>query len=78
MLCSEWLGEELGGSLGQPVQGVGEGSVTGGTRQMVVEQMDKIWGSVLKKGLESHPDQSPYRVQNSGHCPEFWTNLDIH
>ena len=57
LLCSEWLGEELGGSLGQPVEGVGEGCVTGSTRKMVVEQMDKIWGSVLKKGLESHPDR---------------------
>ena len=40
--CTEWLGERLEGSLGQPVEGAGMGCETGATRKAVVEQLEMI------------------------------------
>ena len=54
----EYLGEELEGALSWCVEGVGDGSVNGGTRKKVVEQREKLKGLVLKKALELHPNQS--------------------
>jgi hypothetical protein len=49
--CAEWLDEELDGALAQPVRGAGMGCVTGATRKLVVEQMEKMWSRVLKTFL---------------------------
>ena len=54
---SDYLGEELEGVLAIPVEGVGEGSTDGSIRRKVVEQREKMRGSVLGKALELHPDQ---------------------
>ena len=57
MLLAKWLGEDLDGALAQPVRGAGMGCVTGATRKLVVEQMEKMWGRVLKKTLDIHVDR---------------------
>ena len=54
---SDYLGEELEGVLAMAVEGVGEDSTDGSTRRKVVEQREKMRGSVLGKALELHPDQ---------------------
>ena len=57
VLLAEWLGEDLDGALAQPARGAGMGCVTGATRKLVVEQMEKMWGRVLKKTLDIHVDR---------------------
>ena len=51
--CGEWVGEELEGGLAAPVSGVDKGCTTGATRKVVVEQMEKLWGKVLKKVVDT-------------------------
>ena len=55
--CAEWLDEELKGALAQPVRGAGMGCVTGATMNLVVEQLEKMWGKVLKTSLDQHADR---------------------
>ena len=56
-LLADWFGEDLDGVLEQSERGVGLGSVTGATRKLVVKQMEKMWGRVLKKTLNVHDDR---------------------
>ena len=37
--CAEWLGKELDGGLAEPVVGAGQGSTSGGTKKVIVEQL---------------------------------------
>ena len=55
--CAEWLGEELDGCLAQPVSGAGMGCVSGATRKLVVEQLEKMWGKILKTSLDHQADR---------------------
>ena len=64
-----FLEEELEGTLGVEVTGVGEGSVTGSTRKKVVEQREKLRGAVLSKALENHPDRQARPVM-------VWPQMD--
>ena len=57
VLLAEWLGEDLDVALAQPARGAGMGCVTGGTRKLVVEQMENMWGRVLTKTLDIHVDR---------------------
>ena len=66
--CAEWVDEELDGGLAVPVRGAGMGCITGATRKVVVEQMEKLWGKVLKRVLDNYPDRrvrpkAPSRVR---------------
>ena len=65
----EFLGQELEGTLATEVLGVGEGSVTGSTRKKVVEQREKLRGSVLSKALTQYPDQQARPVM-------VWPQMD--
>ena len=55
--CSLYLGEELEGELGVPVEGVGDGRVDGSTRALVTRQREHLRARVLSKALVEHPDQ---------------------
>ena len=57
LVLTEWLGEDLDGVLEQSVRGAGMGCVTGATRKLVVKQMEKMWGRVLRKTLNVHDDR---------------------
>ena len=67
--CAEWLDEELDGALAQPVRGAGIGCVTGATRKLVVEQLEKMWGKVLKTSLDHQADRRVRPVMS-------WTQRD--
>ena len=54
----QFLGEELEGPLAVPVEGAGEGSVTGATRQLATTYLEDRRLQVLRKALELYPDQS--------------------
>ena len=54
---SEYLEEELGGPLQQPVEAMGEGSTDGSTRMQVTEQLETLTLATLKKHLETARDQ---------------------
>ena len=51
------MGQELEGVMAISVSGIGEGSVNGSTRKKIIEQREKLRGSVLKKALELQPNQ---------------------
>ena len=55
--CAEWVGDELEGGLAVPVSGAGMGCNTGATRKVVMEQMEKLWGKVVKEVLDKQPDR---------------------
>ena len=42
---------EVEGGLSDPVEGAGNGNISGSTRKVVVEQLEKLRGSVLMKFL---------------------------
>ena len=52
-----------------PVEGLGEGSVTGDTRKRVLEQRETLRGLVLTKALETYPNQAARPVL-------VWPQLD--
>jgi hypothetical protein len=53
--------------LAVPVRGAGVGCSTGATRKVVVlEQVEKLWGKVLKKVLDSYPDRRMRPVMSWG------------
>ena len=54
---ARWLEEELEGPLAIHAQNAGEGSTTGATRGMVMEQLEQQRGKLLNKGLEIYHDQ---------------------
>ena len=47
-----WLDEELEGPLAIHAQNAGEGSTTGATRRLVMEQLEQQRSKLLNKGLE--------------------------
>ena len=49
--AAEWLGEDVPSVLDTPVEGVGDGSVSGATRKRVVEQVENMRAKVLEKSL---------------------------
>ena len=51
------LGEEQEGVLAKPVQSAGGDSVSGSTRKLAVQQLEKLRHTLLTKALEEHPDQ---------------------
>lgn len=58
-LCmSDFLGINLESPLAVGAEAIGEGSTDGSTRKKIVEQRERIRGSVLSKVLEFYPDQS--------------------
>ena len=56
--CAEWLGKQLDGGLAEPAVGAGQGSTSGGTRKVIVEQLDNLRGEVLLKALGQYPDRT--------------------
>ena len=54
----DYLGEELGGALQQPVEAAGEGSTDGSTRMAITSQLEGLTLSVLRKHLEEHRDRT--------------------
>ena len=67
----EYLGEEeeLGGTLGTPVEGVGEGNTDGSTRMQVISQLEGLKLKVMVKSLEEHGDRMARPVWS-------WPNRD--
>ena len=51
------LGEEQEGVLSVAVESAGGESVTGCTRKMAVQQLEKLRHQLVTKALENHPDQ---------------------
>ena len=54
---ARWLGEELEGPLAVGTHSAGEGSTSGGTRKIVMEQLELGRLKLLNKGLELYHDQ---------------------
>ena len=52
-----WLDEELQGGLTSRVDEFGDGSTSGGTRRLILEQVEQLRGKVLNKALENYQDQ---------------------
>ena len=48
----------LQGPLAAPLAGFGEGSKTGYTRKLIVQQREKLRAAVLAKALQQYPDQT--------------------
>ena len=67
--CSTFLGQELDGHLAVQVEGMGEGSVDGKTRRLVVQQREELRGAVLKEAL-SRMDSSTMKPVKA------WSNRD--
>ena len=55
--AAQWLEEELEGPLKVHAQSAGEGSTTGATRRLVMEQLEQLRCKLLGKGLELYHDQ---------------------
>ena len=55
--AAQWLEEELEGPLKVHTQSAGEGSITGATRRLVMEQLETQRCKLLSKGLELYHDQ---------------------
>ena len=51
--CCTFLGQDLDRHLAVPIQGIGEGSVDGKTRGLVVQQREELRGAILKEALEA-------------------------
>ena len=49
--------EELEGTLGKPVEGIGEGSISGATRIGIVSQLEGLKLKVMVKSLEQVEDR---------------------
>ena len=65
----DYLREELEGTLGKPVEGIGEGSTSGATRMGIVAQLEGLKLKVMVKSME----QVEYREAR----PVWsWTNRD--
>ena len=56
--CADYLGQKLVGPLAVHVEGVGEGSVDGRTRKLVVQAREELRGSVMKIALSRLSDQN--------------------
>ena len=56
--CADYLGQKLVGPLTVHVEGVGEGSVDGRTRKLVVQAREELRGSVMKIALSRLSDQN--------------------
>jgi hypothetical protein len=54
---ARWLEEELEGPLALAAHSAGEGSTSGGTRKIVMEQLELARHNLLNKGLENYHDQ---------------------
>ena len=54
---AEYLGEDLDGQLAVPAMGAGQGSKTGITRKLVMEQREMMRGKLLNKCLQEYSDQ---------------------
>ena len=67
--CCTFLGQDLDRHLAVPVQGMGEGSVDGKTRRLVVQQREELRGAVLKEAL-SRMDGSTLKPVKA------WSNRD--
>lgn len=66
----EYLGEEeLEGTLGKPVEGIGEGSTSGATRMGIVSQLEGLKLKVMVKSLEQVEDREARPVWS-------WPNRD--
>ena len=55
--AARWLEEELEGPLAVGTGSVGEGSISGATRKLVMEQMEQTHHKLLTKGLLLYHDQ---------------------
>ena len=55
--ASRWLEEELEGPLAVGAASAGEGSISGGTRRVVMEQLEQTHHKLLTKGLLLYTDQ---------------------
>ena len=66
---SNFLGIVLEAPLSVPVEGIGEGSEDGSTRQRILEQRETLRGAALTKFLESYPNQAARPVK-------VWPQLD--
>ena len=53
-----YLGVELQGPLSLPVEGAGQGSSDGSSRKRITGWLEDHRAATLKKGLESHGDQT--------------------
>ena len=56
--CCNLLGDVLEGALAMGVEGIGDGSVSGATRRLIVEQRETLRARVLDKSLSVHHDQA--------------------
>ena len=65
-----YLGEDLGGEVGERVAGAGRGC-EGKLRQCLVEQRESLRGRVLLQALEQHPDREARPVWS-------WNQRDKH
>ena len=54
---AQWLMEELEGPLAIGVASAGEGSISGATRRIVMEQLEQTRHKLLTKGLVLYHDQ---------------------
>ena len=54
---SNYLGKEFTGSLAVPLEGAGEDSTSGSTRQLIVEQRESLRHQLLNQALRLHPDK---------------------
>ena len=61
---SDFLEEELGGALGQPVEAAGEGSTDGSTRMVVTTQLEMLTLATLNKHLDGVRDRKARPVCN--------------
>ena len=66
---SEFLGDELVGPLSVPADGAGEDSTDGGSRKLVVNQLESLRLKVLTKSLIEQQDRSARQVWS-------WPNRD--
>ena len=58
MESNQYLDRDMGGPLQVSAEGAGEGRVDGSTRRLVTTWLEDTRAAVLKKALESFPDQS--------------------
>ena len=54
--AAAWLGGEVEGPLANPVASAGDGSTSGKTRSLIVEQRERQMGRVLEESLLRHHD----------------------
>ena len=64
--AAAWLGLDFEGILASPVEGVGQGSLSGATRGSIVETVETVRALLLSKALEHIDGQMEVSVSYSG------------